>query len=89
MLPIFARDVLEIGSTGYDLLSGALGLGMFAGSIFIGTRGDFARKGDALLWSLRVGSMIFLTFGISRWYGLSLSTVRRDRQGRSIGVLRV
>lgn len=75
VLPIFARDVLEVGSTGYGLLSGALGLGMFAGSIFIGTRGDFARKGDALLWSLLVGSMLFLTFGISRWYGLSLLTM--------------
>jgi predicted MFS family arabinose efflux permease len=72
VLPIFARDVLEVGSIGYGLLSAALGVGMFAGSIFIATRGDFARKGNALLWSLLVGSLVFLVFAVSRWFALSL-----------------
>jgi len=75
LLPVFADDVLDVGSTGYGLLSGAMGLGMLGGSLFIASRGDFARKGEALLSSLAIGGLVFVTFAASSWYPLSLLTM--------------
>jgi MFS family permease len=73
LLPVFARDVLGVGSSGLGFLNAAFGAGMFAGSIFIASRGDFARKGEVLLQSLLIGSAVFYTFAVSRWYPLSLA----------------
>ena len=75
VLPVFARDVLDVGPTGFGFLSGALGLGMLGGSIFIATRGDMERKGEVLLWSLLIGSAVFFAFAVSRWYAVSLLTM--------------
>lgn len=72
LLPVFARDVLHVNAFAYALLSTALGAGMFAGALFIASRGDMPRKGDALLWSLLVASGVIFVFAISRWYPLSL-----------------
>ncbi|MDP3767125.1 MAG: MFS transporter, partial [Dehalococcoidia bacterium] len=72
LVPVFARDVLDVGSTGLGLLSAFFGAGMFAGSLFIASRGNFERKGEVLLRSLLVGSVVFLVFAASRWYALSL-----------------
>lgn len=73
LLPIFARDVLDVGELGFGLLSSALGIGMFAGSVFIASRGDFARKGEVLLRSLIIGAFVFFVFAVSQWYMLSLA----------------
>ncbi|MEX2160045.1 MAG: MFS transporter [Dehalococcoidia bacterium] len=75
LVPIFARDVLDVGSLGLGMLSAAFGAGMFAGSIYIASRGNFARKGEVLLISLLIGSVVFLVFALSRWYALSLVTM--------------
>jgi MFS family permease len=75
VLPVFARDVLNVGSAGFGLLSAALGAGMFAGSIFIAWRGSFERPGEALLRSTLLGSAIFIAFAASRWYGVSMLTM--------------
>jgi MFS family permease len=75
LVPIFARDVLDVGSFGLGMLSAAFGAGMLAGSIYIASRGDIARKGETLLTSLLIGSVVFLVFGLSRWYALSLVTM--------------
>lgn len=72
LLPVFARDVLHVGAFAFALLSTALGVGMFAGALFIASRGDMPRKGDLLLWSLLIASGIVLVFAVSRWYPLSL-----------------
>jgi MFS family permease len=72
LLPVFAREVLDVGAFAFTLLSTALGVGMFAGAIFIASRGDLPRKGDALLWSLLIASGVVLVFAFSRWYPLSL-----------------
>jgi MFS family permease len=72
LLPVFARDVLDVGAFAYTLLSTALGIGMFVGALFIASRGDFPRKGDVMLWSLLVASGIIFVFAVSTWYPLSL-----------------
>jgi MFS family permease len=71
LVPVFARDVLDVGSAGLGVLNASFGLGMFAGSVFIASRTQFRRKGRALLVSLLTGALVFLVFGASRWYALS------------------
>jgi predicted MFS family arabinose efflux permease len=73
--PIFARDVLDVGSSGLGFLNAAFGLGMFAGSLFIASRGDIERKGLVLLMSLLTGSAVFLVFAASPWFALSLASM--------------
>ena len=75
LVPIFARDVLDVGSLGLGMLSAAFGAGMLAGSVYIASRGNIARKGEVLLTSLIIGSFVFFIFAISRWYALSLVTM--------------
>ena len=72
LLPVFARDVLGVGGLGFGMLLASLGVGMLIGSIFIAAKGNFARKGEVLLWSLLICSGVVLVFAISRWYALSL-----------------
>ena len=72
LLPVFARDVLDVGGLGFGMLLASLGVGMLIGSTIIAVKGDFARKGEVLLWSLLICSGVILVFAISTWYALSL-----------------
>ncbi|MFC2044038.1 MFS transporter [Chloroflexota bacterium] len=49
LMPIFARDVLNIGPEGLGLLMSATGCGALAGSLGIASLGHFKRKGWLLL----------------------------------------
>jgi MFS family permease len=71
LIPIFADDVLDVGEVGFGALNAAFGLGTFAGSLFIATRGDLPRKGEALLRSLFVGSAVLAGFALSQWFYVS------------------
>ena len=72
MLPVFAEDVLEVGSLGYGLLSAASGVGAVVGGIGLARLGDTPHKlrlfnGCYLLF---VASLI--VFSLSPWMWLSL-----------------
>jgi MFS family permease len=67
MLPIFAKDVLDVGPQGFGLLVSVIGLGALAGSLTMASLGDIKRKGLLML-------VISLIFGI----GIILFTLSRD-----------
>lgn len=58
LIPIYARDVFQLGATGLAWLMGMAGAGAFCGAAFLTIFGDFRRKG----WLVLGGS---LAFGIS------------------------
>ncbi len=72
MLPVFAEDVLDVGSFGYGLLSSASGVGAVIGGIALARMGDTPHKlrlfnGCYLLF---VASLV--VFSLSPWMWLSM-----------------
>jgi MFS family permease len=49
LLPVFARDIFEMGTRGLGFLSSAGGVGAVLGTLVAASLGDFRRKGDLLL----------------------------------------
>lgn len=71
-LPIFARDIFHLGSTGLALLMGTAGAGAFFGALMLAYLGDFKRKG----WSVIGGAFGFgvclIAFALSKQLTVSL-----------------
>jgi MFS family permease len=63
LLAVFARDVFEVGSTGYGFLAAAPGFGTLFGAIWLATRGDLADRGR---WIWRTsGGFALALFGFA------------------------
>ena len=64
LMPVYARDVLDAGTTGYGVLAASLGLGFFAGSLLTTALGNLPRKGLALIafgmmWDICMAAFAF------------------------------
>ncbi len=72
MLPVMARDVLDVGASGFGLLSSSSGIGLMIGTLTMASLGDIKNKGRwVVLFSLGFGLFILL-FSISTWFPLSM-----------------
>jgi MFS family permease len=72
LLPIFAEDVLHVGSTGLGLLRTAPAVGGLLTSLFIARRGQFSHNGRTLLIAVAGFGLATIVFGISRDFWLSM-----------------
>jgi len=72
IMPYYARDILDVGSSGYGLLLGLSGAGAMAMAIFMFLVGDLPRKGMMVLVSVAFVSLSYSLFAISRSFPLSL-----------------
>lgn len=73
LLPIFAQNILKVGSSGLGWLTGAVGLGAVVSSIFIASQGDRLGKGRVLFFG-SLGLAVTLTgFALSTNFVLSLA----------------
>jgi MFS family permease len=72
LMPVFARDVLEVGEAGYAQLMMAVGAGGLGGAITAAKLGDFKRKGWLLIGSALTFTVILILFAMSRSFPLSL-----------------
>jgi MFS family permease len=72
LLPIFARDVLQVGPEGFGLLMSAAGLGAVLGTLTLASLGDVERKGRLLLASVFALGACLIVFSFSRSFALSL-----------------
>lgn len=72
LLPIFARDVLEVGENGYGLLAAASAAGAVLTGVLLARRAGWRRPGLAVLVSVAVYGAATVGFGLSRSYWLSL-----------------
>ncbi len=72
LLPIFALDVLQVGSVGQGLLLSSVGVGALLGALGIASLGQFRRKGLLLLGGAIVFGLSLIAFSRSTWMPLSL-----------------
>ncbi|MDT5272761.1 MAG: hypothetical protein QOH49_4947 [Acidobacteriota bacterium] len=73
LLPIFARDVLQVGERGYGMLAAAAAFGAVLTGLLLARRaGGWRRPGLAVLVSVAVYGAATVAFGLSRSYWLSL-----------------
>jgi MFS family permease len=72
LLPIFARDVLQVGEVGFGFLRAAPAVGSVLVSLLLARLGHFQRSGRALLWCVALFGLTWIGFALSRSYALSM-----------------
>ncbi len=72
-LPLFARYILDVGPTGYGMLTAMAGFGALVAGLWVVSMGNFKRKGRLMMWSGLAWSASLLLFSLSTWYSLSLA----------------
>ena len=67
MLPVFAKDVYQIGPQGLGLLSTAAAAGSICGAFAISGLGDFRRKGLVMMGALTAFGLLLIAFSQTPW----------------------
>lgn len=73
LMPVFTKDIFQMGAEGLGFLMAAAGLGAMAGSLIIASLGDFRHKGMLILMLALVFGLGLIAFGLSQNFGLSLA----------------
>ncbi len=72
LLPIFAKDILEVGPTGLGLLRASPAVGSFAAALFLARRPVKRRVGRTLFLVVAGFGACMIVFGLSREMWLSM-----------------
>jgi MFS family permease len=72
LLPIFAKDILQVGPAGLGWLRAAPGLGAMTMALITTRIRPWPRPGVALLWVVAGFGVAMIGFGLSRSFALSL-----------------
>ncbi len=72
LLPIFARDILQVGEVGFGWMRAAPAVGALSMAFVLAYRPPAERAGAKLLWSVIGFGVATVIFGLSRSYWLSL-----------------
>jgi MFS family permease len=72
LLPVFARDILEVGAHGQGLLLSAMGIGALCSSVFIASCGDRLPRINLMLAGVALYGLVIVAFAASLWFELSL-----------------
>jgi len=75
LMPIFARDILNVGVKGLGMLMSFSGIGALTAALILACLGDFKYKGRLLVLSSLVFSVTLVLFSLSKIYVLSLITL--------------
>ncbi|MEI2583022.1 MFS transporter [Scytonema sp. PRP1] len=72
LLPIFAKDILQVGPTGLGWLRAAPAIGALMMAVTLAHLPPMKRAGIALIWSVIGFGAVTIIFGLSRSFELSL-----------------
>ncbi len=75
LMPVFARDVLKVGASGYGYLMAANGVGAFFGAITLASLGEYPRKRHLVFGGVFGFSVMILIFALSRSVWLSAAAL--------------
>jgi predicted MFS family arabinose efflux permease len=73
LLPVFARDVLQVGPTGQGFLLTGMGIGALCAGVLIASMGDSLPKGKLMIAGTTVLGLALVGFSFSHWFGVSLA----------------
>ena len=71
LLPIYAKDILQVGATGLGWLAAAPAVGAVGMAVLHARAKPHAHAGHTFLWAVAIFGIATLVFGLSRWYWLS------------------
>lgn len=71
LLPVFAKDILNVGPVGYGWMASAPAIGAITMSLGLMHRPPMSKAGQALLWSVAGFGAAIVVFGLSKWFVLS------------------
>lgn len=75
LLPVFARDILRVGASGYGMLSAAVGLGAVAGALTVAIFAQRIPKGRWLVAAGTLFGLMLAVFASSRRFGVALAAL--------------
>lgn len=72
LLPIFAKDILDVGAFGFGMLSSSKAVGAFAMACLMVLMPPIVRTGRALILTIFAFALATMAFGLSTWFPLSV-----------------
>lgn len=72
LLPVYARDILQVDSTGLGILRAAPSIGALLMALFLARRSPFRRAGWTLLWAVAGFGLATIAFGVSTSFWFSV-----------------
>jgi MFS family permease len=72
LLPVFARDILDVGASGQGFLLTAMGIGALGSAMMIATFGDRMPRGLFMLGGVGLYGIGVVAFAASPWFHLSM-----------------
>ena len=73
LLPVFARDILDVGAGGQGFLLSAMGIGAFSSAVLIASLGDQLPRGIVMLAGVTLYGITVALFALSPWFPLSVA----------------
>ena len=75
LLPVIARDILQVGSEGYGLLQTSSAVGALAGTLAVAWLADSGRRGRQAIAGATFFGLLIIAFAFSSWYPLSVAII--------------
>ena len=72
LMPIYAKDILQVGPRGLGWLTTAPAVGAFTMALIQAHRGPLRRAGHTLLWAVAGFGIVTVLFGLSKLFWFSL-----------------
>jgi MFS family permease len=72
LLPVFARDILQVGANGQGLLLTGMGVGALGSAVMIAGFGDRMVRGKIMLGGVALYGIGTALFGVSPWFHFSM-----------------
>ena len=73
LLPVFARDLLQVGARGQGLLLTAMGVGALGSSLMIASIGDRMPRGLLMIGGVALYGVLVMIFSFSPWFSFSMA----------------
>jgi len=73
LLPVYANEILAVGSRGFGILRAAPAVGALAASLLLASRPPLRRAGSTLLLATSAFGLTMIGFGVSKSFPLSIA----------------